>query len=64
MPLAKISFIYTIKYPYLVNLSTIINIISYFYLVIGSFNFSNFNNILPLDRWINKEVKLNIKIVI
>ena len=30
------------KYPYLVNLSTIINMLLYFYLVIGSFNFSNF----------------------
>ena len=30
------------KYPYLVNLSTIINILLYFYPVIGSFNFGNF----------------------
>ena len=30
------------KYPYLVNLSIIINILSYFYPVIGSFNFGNF----------------------
>ena len=30
------------KYPYLVNLFTIINILLYFYLVIGSFNFGNF----------------------
>ena len=30
------------KYPYLVNLSTIINMLLYSYLVIGSFNFSNF----------------------
>ena len=30
------------KYPYLVNLSTIINILLYSYPVIGSFNFGNF----------------------
>ena len=30
------------KYPYLVNLSTIMNILLYSYSVIGSFNFSNF----------------------
>ena len=30
------------KYPHLVNLSTIINILLYSCLVIGSFNFSNF----------------------
>ena len=30
------------KYPYLVNLSTIINILLYFYPIIGSFNFNNF----------------------
>ena len=38
----KISSIQVIKYFYLVNLSIIINILSYFYPVIGSFNFSNF----------------------
>ena len=31
-----------IKYPYLVNLSIIINMLLYSCLVIGSFNFSNF----------------------
>ena len=30
------------KYPYLVNLSTITNMLLYSYSVIGSFNFSNF----------------------
>ena len=30
------------KYPYLVNLFIIINMLLYFYLVIGSFDFSNF----------------------
>ena len=30
------------KYPYLINLSIIINILLYSCLVIGSFNFSNF----------------------
>ena len=30
------------KYPYLINLSIIINILSYSCFVIGSFNFSNF----------------------
>ena len=34
-------FIYIIKYPYLVNLFAIINILLYFYFIIGSFNFSN-----------------------
>ena len=37
----KIFYIYIIKYPYLVNLSTIINILLYSYLVIGFFNFSS-----------------------
>ena len=39
---AKISSVHIIKYPHLMNLSTIINILSYSYPVIGSFNFSNF----------------------
>ena len=30
------------KYPYLVNLFIIINMLLYSYLIIGSFNFSNF----------------------
>ena len=38
----KISFICIIKYPYLVNLSTIINILLYSCPVIGFFNFSSF----------------------
>ena len=38
---AKISSVYTTKYFYLVNLSIIINIISYSCPMIGSFNFSN-----------------------
>ena len=42
MSSAKISLVYTIKYPYLVNLSIIINIMSCFWPVIGSFDFSNF----------------------
>ena len=42
MPLAKISFIYIIKCPYLINLFTIINILSYFCLIIKFFNFNNF----------------------
>ena len=41
MSSAEISFIYTTKYPYLVNLSIIINIISCSWPVIGSFNFNN-----------------------
>ena len=39
--LKNTSFIYVIKYPYLVNLSTIINIVSYSYLAIGSFDFNS-----------------------
>ena len=39
---AKISLVYIIKYPYLVNLSTIINMLLYSYLVIGFFDFGNF----------------------
>ena len=35
------SFIYIIKYPYLVNLSTIINRVLYSYLVIKYLNFSS-----------------------
>ena len=42
MSFTKISFIKAIKYPYLVNLSIIINILLYSCLVIRSFNFSNF----------------------
>ena len=42
MSFTKISFIQAIKYSYLVNLFTIINILLYFCPVIGSFNFSNF----------------------
>ena len=38
----EISSVYTIKYPYLVNLSTITRIISYIYPITRSFNFSNF----------------------
>ena len=41
MSFAEISSVHTIKYPYLVNLSTIINIISCSCPVIGSFNFNN-----------------------
>ena len=41
MSSAKISSVYTTKYPYLVNLSIIINIISCSCPVIGFFNFSN-----------------------
>ena len=41
MSLAEISFVYTTKYLYLVNLSTIINIISCSWPIIGFFNFSN-----------------------
>src|SRR6266567_6892706 len=39
---AEISSIYTIKYPYLVNLSIMTNIILYTCPVTRSFNFSNF----------------------
>ena len=42
MSSAEISSVYIIKYPYLVNLSIIINILLYFYPIIRSFNFSNF----------------------
>ena len=42
MSFTKISFIQAIKYPYLVNLSTIINMLLYSCSVIGSFDFSNF----------------------
>ena len=42
MSFTKISSMQVIKYPYLVNLSIIINILSYSYLVIGSFDFNNF----------------------
>ena len=38
---AEISSVYATKYPYLVNLSIIINIISCSCFVIGSFNFSS-----------------------
>ena len=38
---AEISSIYATKYPYLVNLFTIINIMSCFCPIIGSFNFSS-----------------------
>ena len=38
---AKISSVYVTKYPYLVNLFTIINIMSCSCSVIGSFNFSS-----------------------
>ena len=38
----NISSIYTIKYPYFISLSIITKIILYIYLVIESFNFSNF----------------------
>ena len=41
MSFAEISFVYAIKYPYLVNLSTIINIILCSCPVIGSFNFNS-----------------------
>ena len=37
--LTKISFIYIIKYPYLIILFIIINILSCFYPIIGFFNF-------------------------
>ena len=40
----KISFIQVIKYPYLVNLSTITNMLLYSCLIIRSFNFSNVGN--------------------
>src|SRR6266568_918427 len=42
MSSAKISSIYTIKYPYLVNLSIITNIILYTCPITRSFNFNNF----------------------
>ena len=42
MSFTEISSIYTMKYPYLVNLSTITNIILYTCPIIRSFNFSNF----------------------
>ena len=42
MSFAEISSVYIIKYPYLVNLFIITNIMLYFWPVIGSFNFSNF----------------------
>ena len=42
MSSTKISSVYTIKYPHLVNLFIIINIILYSELAIESFNFSNF----------------------
>ena len=42
MSFTKISSVQAIKYPYLVNLSTIINILLYSCPIIGSFNFSNF----------------------
>ena len=38
----KISFMQAMKYPYLMNLSIIINMLLYSCPVIGSFNFSNF----------------------
>ena len=41
MSLAEIFSVYIIKYPYLVNLSIIINIILYFCPIIGSLNFNN-----------------------
>ena len=41
MSSAEISFVYVIKYLYLVNLSTIINIILYSCPIIGSFNFNS-----------------------
>ena len=57
MSFTKISSIYIIKYPYLVNLSIIINILLYSYLVIGFFNFNNLiiksYNIIPCSRIIN-----------
>ena len=42
MSFIKISSVQAIKYFYLVNLSIIINILSYSCPIIGSFNFSNF----------------------
>ena len=42
MSSAKISSVQAIKYPHLVNLSIIINILLYSCSIIGSFNFSNF----------------------
>ena len=42
MSSAKISFMQAIKYPYLVNLFTIINILLYSCPVIGFFDFGNF----------------------
>ena len=42
MSSTKISSVQAIKYPYLVNLSIIINILSYSCPIIGSFNFNNF----------------------
>ena len=42
MSSAKISLVYIIKYPYLVNLFIIINIMLCFQPVIESFNFNNF----------------------
>ena len=41
MSSAKISSVYATKYPYLINLFIITNIISYFCPIIRSFNFSN-----------------------
>ena len=41
MSFTKFFFIYIIKYPYLVNLSIILNILLYFCFIIGSFNLSN-----------------------
>ena len=42
MSSAKISFIYTIKYPHLVNLSIITRIILYTYPITRSLDFNNF----------------------